>query len=133
VPVTPVALACAAIQSFDSDFIPRARLLERMEEMRDALVELNSRVVRADRDVGETFDRAWRMLRMRRILAQSETDTRFYRADARSSATTRTRSRICSAHSRLLSDGVTHCHQMSFRAERGTRSLATADPSRRSG
>ena len=71
VPVTPVALACAAIQSFDSDFIPRARLLERMEDMRDALVELNSRVLRADRDIEETFDRAWRMLRMRRILAQS--------------------------------------------------------------
>ena len=71
VPVTPVALACAAIQSFDSDFIPRARLLERMEEMRDALVELNSRVLRADRDIEETFDRAWRMLRMRRMLAES--------------------------------------------------------------
>jgi glycerol-3-phosphate O-acyltransferase len=71
VPVTPVALACAAIQSLDSDFIPRERLLERMEEMRDALVELNSRVVRADRDISETFDRAWRMLKMRRMLAQS--------------------------------------------------------------
>ena len=71
VPVTPVALACAAIQSLESDFIPREQLLARMEEMRDALVELNSRVVRADRDVAETFDRAWRMLKMRRILAQS--------------------------------------------------------------
>lgn len=71
VPVTPVALACAAIQSLDSDFIARDRLLHRMEEMRDALVELNGRVVRADRDVAETFDRAWRMLRMRRILAAS--------------------------------------------------------------
>jgi glycerol-3-phosphate O-acyltransferase len=71
IPVTPVALACAAIQSFDTDFIARARLLERMEEMRDALVELNSRVLRADRSVEETFDRAWRMLRMRRMLAQS--------------------------------------------------------------
>ena len=37
VPVTPVPLACAAIQSFDRDFIPRAELLERMAEMRDAL------------------------------------------------------------------------------------------------
>jgi glycerol-3-phosphate O-acyltransferase len=71
VPVTPVALACAAIQSFESDFIPRSRLLERMQQMRDALVELNSRVVRADRDITETFDRAWRMLRMRRIVAVS--------------------------------------------------------------
>ena len=48
VPVTPVPLACAAIQSFDRDFIPRAALLERMAEMRDALVELNGRVVRHD-------------------------------------------------------------------------------------
>ena len=71
IPVTPVALACAAIQSLDADFIPRTRLLERMEEMRDTLVELNGRVIRADRDIGETFDRAWRMLRMRRILVQS--------------------------------------------------------------
>ena len=69
VPVTSVALACAAIQTFDSDFIPRRLLLDRMAEMRDTLVELNARVVRADRDIEETFDRAWRMLRMRRILA----------------------------------------------------------------
>ncbi len=45
VPVTAVALACAAIQSFDRDFIPRAELLARMEEMRDVLVELNARVI----------------------------------------------------------------------------------------
>jgi glycerol-3-phosphate O-acyltransferase len=69
VPVTSVALACAAIQSLDTEFIPRARLLTRMEEMRDALVELNARVVRADRDIEETLDRAWRMLRMRRMLS----------------------------------------------------------------
>ena len=71
VPVTPVALACAAIQSFDRDFIPRADLLARMEEMRAVLVELNARMLRADRDIAETFDRAWRMLRMRRMLAES--------------------------------------------------------------
>jgi glycerol-3-phosphate O-acyltransferase len=71
VPVTAVSLACAAIQSFDRDFIPRAELLTRMEEMRDVLVELNARVLRADRDIAETFDRAWRMLEMRRILAET--------------------------------------------------------------
>ncbi|HEY6219763.1 MAG TPA: 1-acyl-sn-glycerol-3-phosphate acyltransferase [Gemmatimonadaceae bacterium] len=70
IPVTPVALACAAIQSFDSDFISRAQLLARMDEMRNALVELNGRVLKADRDIEETFDRAWRMLRMRRILSE---------------------------------------------------------------
>jgi len=71
VPVTPVTLACAAIQSLDADYLPRTRLLERMSDMRDALVELNARVLRADSDIAETFDRAWRMLRMRRILAES--------------------------------------------------------------
>lgn len=71
IPVTSVALACAAIQSLEADFIGRATLLRRMEEMRDVLVELNARVLRADRDIAETFDRAWRMLRMRRMLAAS--------------------------------------------------------------
>jgi glycerol-3-phosphate O-acyltransferase len=71
IPVTPVPLACAALQSFDADFVPRAKLLERMAAMRDVLLELNGRVVRADRDIEETFDRAYRMLRMRRILAES--------------------------------------------------------------
>jgi glycerol-3-phosphate O-acyltransferase len=70
VPVTPVPLACAAIQSLDRDFIPRADLLERMLEMRNALVELNGRVIRHERGIEETFDRAWRMLRMRRMLAE---------------------------------------------------------------
>src|SRR5690606_6170306 len=68
VPVTPVPLACAAIQSHEGDFIPRDALLRRMAEMRDALVELNARVLRADRSIEETFDRAYRMLAMRRIL-----------------------------------------------------------------
>lgn len=71
IPVTPVPLACAAIQSFDRDFIPRAELLDRMSEMRDALVELNSRVVRHDRSIEETFDRAWRMLRLRKVLVET--------------------------------------------------------------
>ncbi len=72
-PVTPVPLACAAIQSFDRDFIPRADLLERMSEMRDALLELNGRVVRHDR-IEDTLDRAWRMLKMRRVLAEHGRD-----------------------------------------------------------
>ena len=70
VPVTPVPLACAAIQSIGRDFIPRALLVERMEELRDTLVELNSRVVRTDRSIDETLDIALRMLRMRRVLIE---------------------------------------------------------------
>ena len=71
IPVTPVPLACAAIQSIDRDFIPRRALLERMEEMQEALVELNGRVIRHEGGIEETFDRAWRMLRMRRVLVES--------------------------------------------------------------
>lgn len=70
IPVTPVPLACAAIQSFDADYIPRDRLLERMADMRDVLVELNARVLRADRSIEETFERADRMLGMRRVLVR---------------------------------------------------------------
>jgi glycerol-3-phosphate O-acyltransferase len=71
IPVTPVPLACAAIQSLDRDFIPRTVLLERMEEMQQALVELNGRVIRHEGGIETTFDRAWRMLRMRRVLVES--------------------------------------------------------------
>jgi glycerol-3-phosphate O-acyltransferase len=71
IPVTAVTLACAAIQTLSADFIPRASLIERMREMREVLVELNARVLRSDRDIEETFDRAWRMLRMRRMLIAS--------------------------------------------------------------
>ncbi len=71
IPVTPVPLACAALQTFDAEYVPRSQLLDRMAAMRDVLLELNGRVVRADRDIEETFDRAHTMLRMRRIIVQS--------------------------------------------------------------
>ena len=71
IPVTSVSLACAAIQSFDGDFISHQKLIERMSEMRDVLKDLNARVIRHDGPIEETFDRAWRMLRMRRILVRS--------------------------------------------------------------
>jgi glycerol-3-phosphate O-acyltransferase len=70
IPVTPVSLACAAIQSFDADFISRTQLLGRMEELRALLFELNARVLRAERDIDETFERAYRMLRMRKVLVR---------------------------------------------------------------
>jgi glycerol-3-phosphate O-acyltransferase len=65
-----VSLACAAIQSFDGDFISHEQLLARMSEMRDVLAELNARVIHREGSVEEIFDRAWRMLRMRRILVR---------------------------------------------------------------
>jgi glycerol-3-phosphate O-acyltransferase len=71
IPVTPVTLACAAIQSLDSDFIPRDKLLQRMSDMRDVLAELNARTIRSEGPIEEIFDRAWKMLSMRRMLAES--------------------------------------------------------------
>jgi glycerol-3-phosphate O-acyltransferase len=70
VPVTPVPLACAAVQSLDRDYIPRKVLVERMAEMRDVLVELNGRVVRMDRTAEETLEVAMRMLSMRKVLVE---------------------------------------------------------------
>ena len=70
IPVTPVTLACAAIQSFDGDFISHQQLIGRMGEMRDVLHELNARVIHHEGSVDDIFDRAWRMLKMRRILVR---------------------------------------------------------------
>lgn len=71
IPVTPVTLACAAIQSLDSDFVSRSKLIERMADMRDVLTELNARVIKSEGTIEETFDRAWKMLSMRRMLVQT--------------------------------------------------------------
>jgi glycerol-3-phosphate O-acyltransferase len=70
IPVTPVTLACAAVQSFDGDFIAHDQLITRMGEMRDVLRELNARVIHHEGSVDDIFDRAWRMLKMRRILVR---------------------------------------------------------------
>lgn len=69
-PVTAVPLACAALQSFDGDFVSHAQLLARMSEMRDVLRELNASVIHREGTVEEIFDRAWRMLEMRRMLVK---------------------------------------------------------------
>jgi glycerol-3-phosphate O-acyltransferase len=73
IPVTAVPLVCAAIQSFNGEFIARDALLERIEEMRSVLRELNGGVVRQDRSAEELFDRAYRMLRMRRVISRTGT------------------------------------------------------------
>ncbi len=71
IPVTSVTLACAAVQSFDGDFISHRQLIDRMSEMRDVLRELNARVIYREGSIEEIFDRAWRMLTMRRILVRT--------------------------------------------------------------
>jgi glycerol-3-phosphate O-acyltransferase len=68
IPVTPVPLVCAAIQSLGGELIAGDRLVARISDLRDELVELNARVVRADRDAQETLDVAMRMLVMRHVV-----------------------------------------------------------------
>lgn len=71
VPVTAVPLVCAALQTFDSEIVPEERLLARIEELRDVLVAQGAEVMDPQREASETFERAYRMLRMRRVLHKS--------------------------------------------------------------
>ncbi|MGH7753820.1 MAG: 1-acyl-sn-glycerol-3-phosphate acyltransferase [Gemmatimonadales bacterium] len=70
VPVTPVPLAAAALLSFEQTAIPKADVLDRMDEYRDHLKELNAKVVRGGQPISAIWDRAWRMLKMRRLVVQ---------------------------------------------------------------
>jgi glycerol-3-phosphate O-acyltransferase len=68
IPVTPVPLAAAALLSFEQTAVPRTALLERMDQLRDRLQQVNARVVRGGARIGDIWDRAWRMLRLRRLV-----------------------------------------------------------------
>lgn len=73
IPVTPVPLVCAAMQSMGGELLARARLLARIDDLRDELAELSARVIRSDRDAAATLDVALMMLEMRRVvLVQGE-------------------------------------------------------------
>jgi len=67
-PVTPVPLAAAALLSFGQTVVSKDALLERMDQLRDRLKEVNGKVVRGGTRIAEVWDRAWRMLRMRRLV-----------------------------------------------------------------
>ncbi|MGH9260787.1 MAG: hypothetical protein ACRD08_12975, partial [Acidimicrobiales bacterium] len=68
IPVTPVPLAAAALLSFEQTAIPRSALLERLDELRDRLLDVNGKVVRGEAGVAALWDRAWRTFRMRRLV-----------------------------------------------------------------
>jgi glycerol-3-phosphate O-acyltransferase len=74
IPVTPVPLAAAALLSFGGSVIPRARVLERMDELRDRLGEFNAKIVRRELPLTEVWTRAWRMLAMRRLVLEQGSD-----------------------------------------------------------
>jgi glycerol-3-phosphate O-acyltransferase len=83
IPVTPVPLVCAALQSLDRDFVPRALLEERVAELRDVLRALNAGGLADDAsgalpdagalDAARLLDRAYPVLRMRRVLMRRGT------------------------------------------------------------
>jgi glycerol-3-phosphate O-acyltransferase len=68
IPVTPVPLAAAALLSFGQTVINKEALLERMDQLRDRLQDVNGKVVRGGARIAEVWDRAWRMLKMRRLV-----------------------------------------------------------------
>jgi glycerol-3-phosphate O-acyltransferase len=70
VPVTPVPLAACALLSFGQTAVSRAALLERMDELRDRLRDVNAKVVRGGAGIADIWDRAWRMLRLRRLVVE---------------------------------------------------------------
>ncbi len=74
IPVTAVPLVCAALQTFDREIVPAQALLARIEELRDVLVAQGAEVVEPQREAAETFERAYRMLRMRRVLHREGDD-----------------------------------------------------------
>jgi glycerol-3-phosphate O-acyltransferase len=66
IPVTPVPLAAAAVLSFPTSVIPESRLLERLEGLREQLLGINAKLVRAELPIAEVWERAWRTFRARR-------------------------------------------------------------------
>ena len=73
IPVTAVPLVCAALQTFDAEYVEEEKLLARIEELRDVLVAQGAEVVEPAREAAETFERAYRMLHMRHVLLRQGT------------------------------------------------------------
>jgi hypothetical protein len=48
--------------------VSRDALLDRMDVLRDRLRDVNAKVVRGGTRIEEVWDRAWRMLRLRRLV-----------------------------------------------------------------
>lgn len=70
VPVTPVPLAACALLSLGQTAVSRSALLERMDQLRDRLRDVNAKVVRGGAGIADIWDRAWRMLKLRRLVVE---------------------------------------------------------------
>lgn len=70
IPVTPVPLAAAALLTFGQTVLSKNAVLDRMDQLRDRLAGVNAKVVRGGARIREVWDRAWRMLKMRRLVVE---------------------------------------------------------------
>ncbi|MBI1809156.1 MAG: 1-acyl-sn-glycerol-3-phosphate acyltransferase [Gemmatimonadetes bacterium] len=70
IPVTPVPLVCAALQTFESEFVTRKALVDRIDEMRASLLHHGHIVLDPAEPVADTLDRAYDLLHMRRVIAR---------------------------------------------------------------
>ena len=66
IPVTPVPLAATALLSFGGSAVRRGDLLDRLDDLRDQLVERGAVLSDPDLTVEELWLTAWRQLRLRR-------------------------------------------------------------------
>jgi glycerol-3-phosphate O-acyltransferase len=70
VPVTPVPLASAALLSLRGSALTEPQVLDRMDELRDALQARGAMLANPHASIGELWQRAWRILRMRRLVVR---------------------------------------------------------------
>lgn len=69
-PVTPVPLVAAAILAEGETAIDAGRLLERIDTLRDELLRKGANLIHPERTPDAILDRAWRTLRMRRLVVR---------------------------------------------------------------
>lgn len=70
-PVPAVPLVCAAIQTLNADYLPRAQLLERVDQLRESLAEDGRVLVAPNEPTDQMLDRALELLWIRRGVARS--------------------------------------------------------------
>ncbi|MDQ8164657.1 MAG: 1-acyl-sn-glycerol-3-phosphate acyltransferase [Gemmatimonadota bacterium] len=70
-PVPAVPLVCAAIQTLNADYLPRAQLLERVDQLRESLADDGRVMVAPDEPTDQMLDRALELLWIRRGVARS--------------------------------------------------------------
>ena len=70
IPVTPVPLVAASILSLEASVLRESAVLERIDEFRDELLRRGASLVQPERGADVILDRAWRTLRMRRLVVR---------------------------------------------------------------